>query len=303
MMLAYEKPDYTLSSMDSDSEMAEWSDYDGCLSFHGVPDKAYWPNQTSGTQSTIFPDENSAFSRQSSEWTSGDDLHSELDQTVLQAAVADCDMAVHVIDARQSDFPIIAVSEGMSMLTEYRQQELVGNSCRLLSFKCDNHLVNIAQLREARSNGTPFETVVVNRKKSGQLYQVLLVFRRIALGNDDMTGQDHSFLLALQIELPHEGDDGDGDDDGGTDYSDGALTLAAPELIADTKDAAEKLASHLSQLLQKTKGSTSLGPFDSYHEQCSIVQDNISGKLGLVQVGLGLAPLLILNPPRNKGTY
>jgi len=295
------RPDYDLSSMDSDCEMAELSDYDGCFSCHGVPDKAYWLKQASCTESTISPDECSLFSRDSTELTStGHHLQSQLYQNILQAAVADCYMSVHVIDPSQSDFPIIAVSQGMSVLTEYRQQELLGkNSCRLLSSNCDNDPVNIAHLREACTKGASFETTVVNRKKSGQLYQVLLVLRRIALANDETIGQDHGFLLELQIELPHEGDD----DNDGTDYNDGALTLAPPELIAHTKDAAEKLASHLSQLLQKAKGSTFLDPLDSYPEQCSMVQDNKTGTPGLVQVGLGLAPLLIFDLPRNKGTH
>jgi len=291
------EPDHSFSAMSSVYERAALSDYDDYLWSNGVLEKSHWLKQASHAESTCLPDECSVFSRQSTEWTSsGCDLQSHLDQAVLQDAVANCEVAVHVLDPNDPDFPIIAVSEGMSMLTEYCEQELVGKSCRFLSHECDNDPINIAHLRDARSKGASFETVIVNRKKSGQLYQVLLVLRRIALGNDDSMGQDHGLLLGLQVELPDGGYDDD-DDDGNAD--DDALTFVAPELIAHTKDAAEKLASHLSQLLQKHEGSPFLDPSISDSEQCSVLQGDEPGKLWMVQVGLGLAPALTFNLTRS----
>jgi len=295
-------PDHSLSAMGSDYERAALSDYDDYLCSHGVLDKFNWLKQASHGGSTCLPDECSVFSRQSTEWSSsGCDLQGHLDQAVLQAAVANCEFAVHVLDPNDCDFRIIAVSEEMSMLTGYCQQELVGNSCRLLSHKCDNDPIKIAHLRDARNKGASFETVIVNRKKSGQLYQVLLVLRRIALGNHDSIGQNHGLLLGLQVELPHGADDDDGDDGNDGNADDDALTFVAPELIAHTKDTAEKLTSHLSQLLQTHEGSPFLDPSISDSEQCSVLQGDKPGKLWMVQVGLGLAPALTLNLTRSLG--
>jgi len=233
--------------------------------------------QADHAESTSFPDECCSMSSLlSSELTSGDGVQSLLDITVLQAALADCDMAAHVIDLSQPDFPIIAVSEGLSMLTEYSRHELPGNSCRLLSFKCNNDPVNVALLKDARSKEASFETVLVNRKKSGQLYHVLVVLRCIAAGNKTI-GQDRRFLLGLQIELPHHGEDEDVSSFG----------HVAPELIALTKDTADKLALHLSQQLEKQQDSSQLNDADSCSKQCSILQ------VELFWVGMGLAPLII----------
>jgi len=246
--------------------------------------------QTDYPESTCLPDEcSTTLSRQTSEGISGDDSWIHKDQGVLQAALVDCDVAAHVIDASQPDFPIIAVSEGLSTMTEYLQHELVGSSCRLLSFKCHNDPANISHLRVARSKGASFQTVLVNRKKSGQLFQVLLVLRHIVVGQDNTTGQKRGFLLGLHIELPNDGDDGDDVNES----DDGALTQVAPELMAQTMDTAEKLVLLLSQLLQEEKDSPCLHPSDSCPEKTSHLQVDDPWKRRLVQPGLGLAPLLV----------
>jgi len=276
--------------MGSNFEHTALSNYSGHFPCQDMPGKACHLIETDYPESTCCPDDcSTTLSRQSSEWSSGDDSWIHKDQAVLQAALADCDVAAHVIDASQPDFPIIAVSEGLSAMTEYFQHELVGNSCRFLSFKCHNDPANISHLRVARSKGASFQTVLVNRKKSGQLFQVLLVLRHIAVGQDNTAGQNHGFLLGLHVELPNNGDDGDDVNEG----DDGALTPVAPELIAQTMDTAEKLVLHLSQLLQEEKDSPCLHPSDSCPEKTSLLQVEDPWKRRLVQPGLGLAPLLL----------
>jgi len=281
--------------MGSKSKQEELSNDHGHFQCQGVPDQTYRMMQTDYQESTCLPDECSTTpSRQMSELTSGDALWSHKDQTVLQAALADCDVAAHVLDPSQPDFPIIAVSEGLSIMTEYLQPELVGKRCQLLSYKCNNDPAKIVHLRDARSKGASFETVLVNRKKSGQLFQVLLVLRYIAVRQDKTTGLDSGFLLGLQIELPNDVDDGDDGDDGDDhDCDDGVVTQVAPELIAQTKYTAEKLALHLSHLLQEDKESPRLHPSDSCPEKSSFLQVDDPGKRWFAQPGLGLAPLLM----------
>jgi len=276
------KSDRSLSSVASDFEKAEWRHYEDDFLCHGMLDKAPWLNNASFTESTCAPDAWSSFSRSSTESSSGSELESHLDHAVLQAGLVDCNLAALVLDPNHFDFPIVAVSEGMSALTEYHQQELRGKGCRLLSFNCGNDPVSIANLRATRSRGASYQNVLINRKKSGQLYHVLLFLRRIAVGNNEKTGQDYGFLLGLLIELPHDGNDD----------NDHALTHLTPELFAQTKDTADELASHLSQLLQKGEDSPDFDLSDSNTKQCSVLQVVKPGKLGLAQVGLGLAPLL-----------
>jgi len=200
-------------------------------------------------------------------------------QSVLQAALEGCDLALLVMDPSHPDFPIIGVSKGMSELTTYHGKELLGNSCRLLSFQCGNDPVNIARLRSARIRGVSFETVLINRKKSGPLFRVLVVLRRITVGNTMPTNENCGFLLAVQIELPCCDDE---DDD---------LVFLPPELVAQTKDTADKLASCLSQLLQEDQDSPCVDPQDACTKQCSILHG--SWELGLAKAEVGLAPLLL----------
>jgi len=277
MVLYLSEPTDSLDAMSSASERGECSISDIDLSCHGAPHKAFWTKQASHAESTYLPDECSLPSVEGSDWTLGEELQNHLDRTILQAALAECDKAVHVIDPRNPGLPIIAVSEGMSILTGYHQQELLGNSCRLLSADCPNDQTNIARLRLARSMRLSFETILVNKKKSGQLYRVFLVLRHVLVGSDQTTGEDRGFLLGVQVELPH----GDEHDD--------QLTLVMPELSAQTQNTADELALRLSRLLHKSQDS------GFCPEECSILQAHTHENLWLAKTGLGLAPLLMIS--------
>jgi len=65
----------------------------------------------------------------------------------------------------------------------------------------------------------------------------------------------------------------------------------APELIAQTKETADKLALYLSQLVKKDQDSPNVHPSDFCIEQCSILHG--AWKLYFATAGLGLAPLLM----------
>lgn len=74
--------------------------------------------------------------------------------------------AILVTDA---NLQIVFASKGIAAMSGYEPKEVVGNSPKMFQGK-ETSIEKRASIRNAISNQQPFDTVVINYKKNGQMY-------------------------------------------------------------------------------------------------------------------------------------
>jgi len=121
----------------------------------------------------------------------------------MQDAVTDCTFAVSIGDPRADDCPLVAVSDQFEVLTGYSREEIIGKNCRFLSRNCPIGEQDHLALREACLKGTPFCKIIVNRRKSGDLFLNLLDLRGITVARNVGTREELWFLVAIQADVTH----------------------------------------------------------------------------------------------------
>jgi PAS domain-containing protein len=118
-------------------------------------------------------------------------------------AVEDGNFCVSIADPRADDIPLIAVSKKFETITGYFASEVLGKNCRFLNAGCSCDPVNLANLRAACANGTPFTAILENRRKSGELFLNLLDLRGLTVARNPSTGEDLWFLVGIQVDVTH----------------------------------------------------------------------------------------------------
>lgn len=88
-------------------------------------------------------------------------------------ALAASSNGILIVDAKQSDNPIIYVNPSFERITGYKAEEVVGNNCRILQGS-DRHQEGLNTIREALIKGQPCYTVLRNYRKDGTLFWVEL---------------------------------------------------------------------------------------------------------------------------------
>lgn len=132
-------------------------------------------------------------------------MSSAISESILQQAihsvVAECNFCVTVADARVNDHPLIAVSPVFEETTGFSAAEILGKNCRFLNYGCERDPEQTAALRHTCQTGEPFTGVLVNRKKSGELFANLLDLRGLSIATNAETGEELWLLIGIQAEV------------------------------------------------------------------------------------------------------
>ncbi|MBD2579725.1 PAS domain S-box protein [Oscillatoria sp. FACHB-1406] len=84
-----------------------------------------------------------------------------------ERALAALPCGIAIADARQSNFPIIYCNPAFERITGYRQEEVLGKSCRFLQGP-DTDPEAVSQIRAALQTGGSVQLVLKNYRKDGQ---------------------------------------------------------------------------------------------------------------------------------------
>lgn len=125
----------------------------------------------------------------------------------LKQAVADCRFCVTIGDPRMYDCPLTAVSDEFVAMTGYKHEEIIGRNCRILNRDCLLHAEDTARLRAACQGGEPFTGLVLNRKKSGELFQNLIDLHGLIVARNPDTGESLWFVIGIQADVSHISED------------------------------------------------------------------------------------------------
>lgn len=120
-----------------------------------------------------------------------------IEQALCGAAISDCGFAVTLADPTGLDFELIAVSTCFEELTGYFRDDIVGENCRFLNSDCPMHPAQRAGLHNTCETGNPFLSVLVNRKKSGELFLNFLDLRGLVLARNQRTGEEIWILVGI----------------------------------------------------------------------------------------------------------
>lgn len=124
-------------------------------------------------------------------------------ETAICTVVTDIPYSVSVADPATMDNDLIAVSEGFLTMTGYAREDVIDKNCRFLNKGTDMAPELKGQLQEAVEKGAPFRAVLVNKKKSGQLFLNLLDLRGLVIARNDFTGEDIWLLVGVQQDVSH----------------------------------------------------------------------------------------------------
>jgi PAS domain-containing protein len=142
-----------------------------------------------------------------------DDVSEGVIENAIFTMVTEREFSVAVADPNSLDSYLIAVSEGFVQLTGYEREDVLGENCRLLNANCPEMLAEERKrLVNTCETGAPYTGVVINRRKSGELFYNFLDLRGLALFRNGKSDQVIWVLMCVQKdvtglgkdELPHD---------------------------------------------------------------------------------------------------
>eukprot|EP00419_Tripos_fusus_P083671 CAMPEP_0172935248 /NCGR_PEP_ID=MMETSP1075-20121228/221419_1 /TAXON_ID=2916 /ORGANISM="Ceratium fusus, Strain PA161109" /LENGTH=649 /DNA_ID=CAMNT_0013796607 /DNA_START=41 /DNA_END=1991 /DNA_ORIENTATION=- len=128
-------------------------------------------------------------------------------ENLLAEAIKGCKFCVTIGDPRLDDCPLIVVSDRFETMTGYSKHEILGRNCRILSKDCPLNQQDAFELRQTCKTGQPFTGVLLNRKKSGRLFQNLVSLRGLTVASNPHTGQRLWFVVGIQADVTHVSED------------------------------------------------------------------------------------------------
>mmetsp|Transcript_60337 Transcript_60337/g.155481 ORF Transcript_60337/g.155481 Transcript_60337/m.155481 type:complete len:649 (+) Transcript_60337:96-2042(+) len=148
------------------------------------------------------------FSRQCTEIDDmvSDSVDGNVVDRVLRQAVSDCKLCVTIGDPRKPDCPLIAVSDEFEAMTGYSRNEIIGRNCRVLNRDCLLEPSDFNALRTTCKTGQPFTKIILNRKKSGELFLNLIDIRGLVVATEPRKGKELWFLVGIQADVTHLAD-------------------------------------------------------------------------------------------------
>jgi hypothetical protein len=123
-----------------------------------------------------------------------------IDKAVFHA-VEQCSFCISIADPQSLDCELVAVSRAFEQMTGYDRSEILAENCRFLNKDCSLGGDVRAALEEACNTGAPFTSVLVNRKKSGELFLNHLDMRGLTVARNSATGEDIWLIVALQEDV------------------------------------------------------------------------------------------------------
>jgi len=102
-------------------------------------------------------------------------------------------ISVTLADPNLPDCPLVGISEGFEELTGYSRGEIIGSNCRFLNRSCPMGAETRHRLRMATRTLTGFTGILVNRRKSGELFRNLLHMSMLRVGTK-------TYILGVQAD-------------------------------------------------------------------------------------------------------
>jgi len=96
---------------------------------------------------------------------------------------------------------VLMASHGFQELTGYHIEEIRGLTYRFLNNDCINNPEDLCCLRLALERGAPATTVLINRKKSGELFVNLLHVQRVSVAPRRDWGETLQYILGVQLDV------------------------------------------------------------------------------------------------------
>jgi len=119
----------------------------------------------------------------------------------FRTALEDCQFCVTIADPRDTEVPLIAVSDEFEATTGFPRSEIIGKNCRALRAGCPNCPLDLLHLRAACKTGDSFSAVLTNRRKSGEYFLNLLDLRGLTVARNPSTGEELWFLVGIQADV------------------------------------------------------------------------------------------------------
>mmetsp|Transcript_105628 Transcript_105628/g.209869 ORF Transcript_105628/g.209869 Transcript_105628/m.209869 type:complete len:519 (+) Transcript_105628:307-1863(+) len=92
-------------------------------------------------------------------------------------------------------------------MTGYSKHEILGRNCRILSKDCPLNQQDAFDLRQTCKTGQPFTGVLLNRTKSGHLFQNLVDLRGLTVAANPHTKEKLWFVVGIQADVTHVSED------------------------------------------------------------------------------------------------
>jgi len=115
-------------------------------------------------------------------------------ETLTVASFRNSRVCVSLANPSLPDVPLVGVSQGFEQMTGYSKAEILGRNCRFLSYGCPVPAEVRHQMRLATRTDRWFRGILVNRRKTGELFQNLLHMCWIKVGNS-------LYILGLQADV------------------------------------------------------------------------------------------------------
>eukprot|EP00435_Cladocopium_sp_Y103_P059807 s467_g21.t1 len=126
----------------------------------------------------------------------------EISAKQYEDAVRDCTFCVSIADPRREDCPLIAVSDEFLTMTGYLREEVVGKNCRFLNRNCYLEPSTFKGLRQACNTGDAFTGVLLNRRKSGDLFMNFVNLQGLVIAKNPR-GDPLWFVIGIQADVTH----------------------------------------------------------------------------------------------------
>lgn len=153
-------------------------------------------------------------------------------EQAVRAAVAVTQCVASVSDPKR-DVVLVMVSSPFEAMSGYSRQECLGKSMCFLGRNCEVDPAELVKLRFAEVTGQATTACVVNRRKTGELFQHLIYVRGLTVGLHPTSGQEHWLLVAVHADI--------------TDFDDSESGMKAHTLQLER--AAEKLRNQVNKHL------------------------------------------------------
>eukprot|EP00420_Gonyaulax_spinifera_P003606 CAMPEP_0197935270 /NCGR_PEP_ID=MMETSP1439-20131203/113040_1 /TAXON_ID=66791 /ORGANISM="Gonyaulax spinifera, Strain CCMP409" /LENGTH=233 /DNA_ID=CAMNT_0043558201 /DNA_START=6 /DNA_END=703 /DNA_ORIENTATION=- len=122
-------------------------------------------------------------------------------ETAICTVVTESNFSVSVADPTSLDSELIAVSEGFVRMTGYPREDVLGENCRFLNEGCEMPEAQRERLVATVETGVPFVGVLVNKKKSGEVFLNLLDLRGLVVARNVREGEDIWVLVGVQLDV------------------------------------------------------------------------------------------------------
>jgi len=164
---------------------------------------AYWSNTTDSLQDlsprTLF--DRTLWSEINTDTMASKIVGRSSIREAIQAIVTNSEFCVTLADPMCRDTSIMAVSDDFEKMTGYSRAEAVGKNGRFLNTGCDMDPMDQMRLRHAVSAGSEFTSVLVNRRKSGELFLNLLDLSGVTMAQNPCTGEELWFLVGIHFDV------------------------------------------------------------------------------------------------------